>query len=300
MRCSIRACVMLSSAEVAASPPARLRRRRHLSPDRLIFWLSVAWAVGLVVAALSAPWLPLKSPIDGDLTDMLAPPGKDYWLGADSLGRDILARCVFGAQVSLSVALGSVAVGLLFGGTLGVLAGYFGGTLDRLITGAMTVVLCFPALILAIAIVASLGPNLLTVTVAIGALFVPAFARIARANTLVFREREFVIAAEAIGARVGRILLREILPNLMPSLLSYALVMLGVAILAEAALGFLGLSVRPPTPSWGGMIAADRGSLVDAPHAVFAPALVLFVTVLAINVIGERARAFFDIKAQAL
>lgn len=290
---------MLSGTE-SAIPRVSDRNRKRLWFERVMFWLSVAWIVMIVLAAAVAPWLPLESPIDGDLTAMLAPPDMQYWLGTDSLGRDIFARCVFGAQVSLSVALGSVAAGLLFGGTLGVVAGYFGGALDRLITGAMTVLLCFPALILAIAIVASLGPSLVTVTIAIGALFVPAFARIARANTLVFREREFVIAAEAIGAKVSRILLREIVPNLMPSLLSYALVMLGVAILAEAALGFLGLSVRPPAPSWGSMIAAERGSLVDAPHAVFAPALVLFVTVLAINVVGERIRRLFDIKAQAL
>lgn len=300
MRCSTRGCAMLSSVEAASSRPIPLRRRMHLRREQFVLWLAIAWLIGLAVAALSARWLPLKSPIDGDLTDMLAPPGADYWFGADSLGRDIFARCVFGAQVSLAVAIGSVAVGLSLGGTLGVLAGYFGRMLDRVIMGAMTVLLCFPALILAIAIVASLGPSLLTVTIAIGALFVPAFARIARANTLVFREREFVVAAEAVGAKVSRILLREILPNLVPSLLSYALVMLGVAILAEAALGFLGLSVRPPTPSWGGMIAAERGSLVDAPHAVFGPALVLFASVLAINVIGEWTRRLFDIKAQAL
>jgi peptide/nickel transport system permease protein len=164
----------------------------------------------------------------------------------------------------------------------------------------MTVMLSFPALILAIAIVSSLGPDLRNVVLAIGVLFVPAFARIARANTLVFREREFVLAAVALGARLPRILVREILPNLMPSLLSYGLLMVAVAILAEAALGFLGLSVRPPLPSWGGMIGSERGNLSEAPHAVFLPALVMFVTTLAVNVLGERGRRLFDIKTQAL
>ena len=234
---------MLSEVEVAERPERAGRLLSRLGHRPLLLWLSVVWLVGLALAASIAPWLPLKSPIDGDLTEMLVSPGADYWLGTNSLGRDIFSRSIFGAQVSLAVALGSVTVGLLLGGTLGVLAGYFGRTIDQVITGTMTVLLCFPSLILAIAIVASLGPSLLTVTIAIGVLFVPAFARIARANTLVFREREFVLAAQAVGAKVIRVVLREILPNLMPSLLSYALVMLGVAILAEAALGFLGLSV---------------------------------------------------------
>ena len=178
------------------------------------------------------------------------------------------------------MALGSVGIGLAFGGTLGVLGGYFGRWPDRLIMGAMTVLLCFPGIILAIALVSSLGPSVGNVTFAIGVIFIPAFARIARANTLSLRSREFVLAAQSLGAKLPRILVREILPNLMPALLSYAVVMLGVAILAEAALGFLGLSVRPPRPSWGGMIAAERGNLADAPHAVFIPAAVMFVTVL--------------------
>ena len=271
--------------------------RAHTTPALV---LATAWLVLVILAAITAPWIGLHSPIDGDLMDALTPPSTDYWLGADSLGRDLLSRAIYGSRVSFAVALGSVAIGLVFGGGLGLVAGYFGRGIDRVVMGAMTVMLCFPALILAIAIVGSLGPSLGNVTIAIGVLFLPAFARIARANTLVFREREFVLAAEALGAGVLRILLREILPNLMPALLSYALVMLSVAILAEAALGFLGLSVRPPAPSWGGMVASERGNLSDAPHAVFMPASIMFLSVLAINVLGEWARRLFDIKSQAL
>jgi peptide/nickel transport system permease protein len=247
-----------------------------------------------------APHLGLQSPFDGDLLETLAMPSADHLLGTDSLGRDTLARLLYGGQVSLTVALGSVGIGLLVGGSLGMIAGYFGALADRAIMGVMTVLLCFPALILAIALIASLGPNIANVTLAIGIIFVPAFARITRANTLSLRSREFVLAAEALGARLPRILLREILPNLMPALLSYAVVMLGVAILAEAALGFLGLSVRPPQPSWGGMIASERANLADAPQAVFIPAAFLFVTVLAINLLGEALRRIFDIRAQTL
>lgn len=293
---------MLSSVEAQplASPAARRSRSFDLRLDRWGARVSALWLTALVLAAVLAPLLPLPSYEEGELIVMLTTPSAEHWLGTDSLGRDILARSIWGARVSLLVAAGSVSVGLLIGGALGLVAGYFGGRTDALVMGGMTVMLSFPALILAIAIVSSLGPDLRNVVLAIGVLFIPAFARIARANTLVFREREFVRAAVALGATLPRILLREILPNLIPSLLSYGLLMVAVAILAEAALGFLGLSVRPPLPSWGGMIGSERGNLSEAPHAVFLPALMMFVTTLSVNVLGERGRRLFDIKAQAL
>lgn len=287
---------MASIADTAAiQRPRKARRRMEFGVA-----IALAWMILLIAFAVLAPYIGIQSPDEGDLLDILALPSADHWLGTDSLGRDTFARAVYGAQVSLTVALGSVGIGLAFGGTLGLLGGYFGRWPDRVIMGAMTVLLCFPGIILAIAIVSSLGPNVGNVTFAIGVIFIPAFARIARANTLSLRSREFVLAAQSLGAKLPRILVREILPNLMPALLSYAVVMLGVAILAEAALGFLGLSVRPPRPSWGGMIAAERGNLAEAPHAVFIPAAVMFVTVLAINWLGEATRRLFDIRAQSL
>ena len=289
---------MASVAEPAAgTQTGRPRKPRRIGVSVIV---AAAWLLALTVAAALAPHLGLQSPFDGDLLETLAMPSADHWLGTDGLGRDTFARLLYGGQVSLTVALGSVGFGLIVGGGLGLIAGYFAALADRLIMGVMTVLLCFPALILAIALIASLGPNIANVTLAIGIIFVPAFARITRANTLSLRSREFVLAAEALGARLPRILLREILPNLMPALLSYAVVMLGVAILAEAALGFLGLSVRPPQPSWGGMIAAERANLADAPQAVFIPSAFLFVTVLAINLLGEALRRVFDIRAQTL
>jgi peptide/nickel transport system permease protein len=275
----------------------RPRKRRSLE---LGVAFALAWMILLIALAALAPYVGVQNPDDGDLLDILSLPSVEHWLGTDSLGRDTFARAVYGAQVSLTVALGSVSIGLAIGGTLGLVGGYFGRWPDRIIMGTMTVLLCFPGVILAIALVSSLGPSVANVTFAIGVIFVPAFARIARANTLSLRSREFVLAAQSLGAKLPRILMREILPNLMPALLSYAVVMLGVAILAEAALGFLGLSVRPPRPSWGGMIAAERGNLADAPHAVFIPAAVMFFTVLAINWLGEATRRLFDIRAQSL
>jgi peptide/nickel transport system permease protein len=280
--------------------PVAIQRPRPSRNLELGVALALAWMILVVALAILAPFIGIQSPDEGDLLDMLSLPTADHWLGTDSLGRDTFARAIYGAQVSLTVALGSVGIGLTFGGSLGLVGGYFGRWPDRLIMGTMTVLLCFPGIILAIALVSSLGPSVGNVTFAIGVIFIPAFARIARANTLSLRSREFVLAAQSLGAKLPRILVREILPNLMPALLSYAVVMLGVAILAEAALGFLGLSVRPPRPSWGGMIAAERGNLAEAPHVVFIPAAVMFLTVLAINWLGEATRRLFDIRAQSL
>jgi len=261
---------------------------------------AAVWLTGLTAAALAMPWLSLRDPFENDLLAMLSSPSLEHWFGTDSLGRDLFARCVLGARVSLTVGLGSVAFGLLVGGTLGLVAGYFRDTWDRPVMGIMTVLLSFPPLVLAIAIVSSLGPDLRNVVVAIGVLFVPAFARISRANTMSFREREFVLAAEAMGASTSRILFREILPNVVPSLLSYSIVMLGVAILAEASLGFLGLSVPPPIPSWGGIISMEKASLREAPLSVFLPALVMFLTVTSVNILGEATRRLFDVRAQGI
>lgn len=282
------------TSPVTVAPP---RKQKKLEIGLAV---AIAWLAAVIGFAILAPYVGIQNPDEGDLLNILSLPTAEHWLGTDSLGRDTLARAIYGAQVSLVVALGSVTIGLAFGGALGLTAGYFGRLSDRLIMGVMTVLLCFPGIILAIALVSSLGPSVGNVTFAIGVIFIPAFARIARANTLSLRNREFVLAAQALGAQTPRILIREILPNLMPALLSYAVVMLGVAILAEAALGFLGLSVRPPQPSWGGMVAAERGNLAEAPHAVFIPAAVMFLTVLAINVLGEATRRLFDIRAQSL
>ena len=293
---SIHGCVLAAiTEELVGGTRARAARRVPVG-----LFLALAWLLGMVAVAALAPQIGLQNPDEGDLLAPLALPSAEHWLGTDSLGRDTFARLIYGARVSLSVAIGSVAIGLSIGGALGLFAGYFGTWADRLIMGIMTVLLCFPGIILAIALVASLGPSVTNVTLAIGVIFVPAFSRIARANTLSLRSREFVLAAQSLGARLPRILTREILPNLIPALLSYAVVMLGVAILAEAALGFLGLSVRPPQPSWGGMIATERANLVEAPHAVFVPSAVMFLTVLSINWIGESVRRLFDIRAQSL
>ncbi len=281
----------------AASPSQAPRRTLLPQPLRDLPALLALLGLGLVVLlATIAPLLPIPDPSAQDLASMLTPPGAAHWLGADAIGRDLLSRVIYGARISLSVGLGSVAIGLLVGGGLGLLAGYYRGLAEELIMGFMNVLLAFPALVLAITIVANLGGSLVNVTLAIGTLFVPAFARIARANTLVFRGREFVLVARALGAGDARILLREILPNLMGPLLSYSLIMFAIAVLAEASLGFLGLSVPPPAPSWGSIISSERANMGVAPHVIFVPAAAIFFTVISLNVLGERAQRAYDIR----
>lgn len=285
-------------APVAAAP-GRPRSRRTTGAA-LMFWIPAVWLVAMVCIAVFAHWLPFADPYDQDLALILAPPSASHPFGADSLGRDILSRSGHALRISLVAGIGSVALGLLFGGAIGIVAGYFGGRLERLLMASMNVVLAFPPLVLAIAITSGGGPALLKVVVAIGVLFVPAFARIARANTLVFRNKEFVMAAHAMGMRDSRIIVSEVLPNLVAPLLAYALLMVAVAIVAEASLSFLGLSVPPPIPTLGSMIATEQRNVLDAPFAVFFPAGVLFFTVLALNLLGEEISRRLHVREQLL
>lgn len=262
--------------------------------------LAIIWLLAISSAALLSYCLRLGDPGAMDLLNMLQAPSLSYPLGTDSLGRDIFVRVIHGAQISLTVGLGSVLMGLATGGVIGLLAGYYRGWLDSGLMALMNIMLAFPTLVLAIAIVAYLGASTLNVILAVGLLFVPAFARIARANTLSFRQREFVTVARTLGASDFRIIVKEILPNLMGPLLSYSLVMFAVAILAEASLGFLGLSIPPPAPSWGSMISDERSNLDDAFHTIAMPGLAMLLTVIAFNVLGERAQRFFAVKESAL
>jgi len=289
---------VLEADRAIARATTRAARRNRVAA--LLFWIPLGWLALVVLAAAAADVLPLADRNAQDLLDILALPTWAHPFGNDSLGRDILARTIFGLRISLAAGLGSVALGLALGGSLGLLAGYYRGRLETLAMSGMNVVLAFPPLVLAIAITSSAGPPLLKVIVAIGVLFIPAFARIARANTLVFAEMEFVLAARAVGMSDRRILLGEILPNLVTPLLVYSLLMVAIAIVAEASLSFLGLSIPPPAPSLGSMISSEEANVLDAPFAVFFPAGVLFLTVFALNLVGEQVQRRLDVRERAL
>jgi peptide/nickel transport system permease protein len=250
-------------------------------------------------AAALAGLLPF-SPTDMDMLERRAPPSALHWLGNDGLGRDELARLIYGARISLTVGLCAPIIGITIGGALGMLAGYFRGRFETLVVGSMDVLLAFPPLILALAVTAYLGQSLLNLTCILGVLGIPAFMRVARAATLTLARREFVIAAQALGATHARILLRELLPNVFLPLLAFFLLGVAVTIVVEGALSFLGLGVPPPISSWGSMIGEGRESLEIAPRLAFLPAITMFLTVLSFNLVGDTLRALTDPRQGAL
>lgn len=264
--------------------------RKH----QLSLHISCAWLTLVLLTTVSASWLPIQDPTMQSLTNMLASPGPQRWFGADSLGRDIFARTIHGFRITLLVSLGSVAIALFVGGALGICAGYFRGWTERVILTAANILLAFPPLVLIIALVAYPGDPLLKVMVALAIVFTPSFIRIARANTLRYSEQDFITAARAAGMADMRLITRELLPNLVPSLLAYCLLLVAIAAVAEAGLSFLGLGVPAPAPTLGGMMASEQGNVLEAPHAVFFPAAMLFVTIFSLNLIGEEVQRRID------
>ena len=279
--------------DIAVSPVPRPRR---LGP---LFWAAIAWMIFVFAAAALAGLLPF-SPTDMDMLERRAPPSALHWLGNDGLGRDELARLIYGARISLTVGLCAPIIGITIGGALGMLAGYFRGRFETLVVGSMDVLLAFPPLILALAVTAYLGQSLLNLTCILGVLGIPAFMRVARAATLTLARREFVMAAQALGATHARILLRELLPNVFLPLLAFFLLGVAVTIVVEGALSFLGLGVPPPISSWGSMIGEGRESLEIAPRLAFLPAITMFLTVLSFNLVGDTLRALTDPRQGAL
>ena len=275
-----------------------VRRQRRVGA---LFIFAVAWIAAISLAAIFANWLPIQSPTDMDLLAKRAAPfSEGHLLGTDHLGRDELSRLIHGGRVSLTVGLLAPVIGVLIGGCLGMLAGYFRGRLETFAVGGVDVLLAFPPLVFVLAVTAFMGQSVANITIVIGVLGIPAFTRVARAVTLTLSEREFVTAARALGATHSRILIRELLPNVALPLLAFFLLAVAVTIVVEGALSFLGLGVPPPTASWGSMIGEGRENLDIAPWLAFLPAGFMFLTVLAFNVIGDTLRALTDPRPGAL
>ncbi|HSH99315.1 MAG TPA: ABC transporter permease [Reyranella sp.] len=281
--------------DTAAVTP--VRRRRRLGA---LFIAAVIWIAVVALGAIFADLLPIPSPTDIDMLGKRAPPSAEHWLGNDSLGRDELSRLIHGGRISITVGLLAPVIAVTIGGALGMLAGYFRGRFETFVTGGVDVLLAFPPLVFALAVTTYLGQSVFNITLVIGILGIPAFTRVARAVTLSLSEREFVTAARALGATHARILLRELLPNVALPLVAFFLLGVAVTIVVEGALSFLGLGVPPPAPSWGSMIGEGRESLDIAPRLAFMPAIVMFLTVLSFNVIGDTLRALTDPRPGAL
>lgn len=278
-----------------ASPQALRRRllvRRFLRRPLAVAGLVVALA--FVLAAIFAPWVAPYSPSETDFEAILAKPSLDHLLGTDELGRDILSRIIWGARASIMAGVFATLLAMVVGVPIGLVAGYYRGWPDLVISRLTDVLLAFPFLILAVGLAAILGPSLLNATLAIGIGAVPAFVRIARGETLALREEDYVRAAVVNGASDLVVLGRHIVPNMTSTLLVQATVTIPAAIIAEAALSFLGLGVQPPTPSWGVMLADAQSYLSQAPRLALYPGLAIFLCSLSFNLFGDGLRDVLD------
>jgi peptide/nickel transport system permease protein len=278
---------------IATAPGGSPRWVRRFSRNKLVVF-GGAIVLIILAAALFAPLLAPHSPYEQFTMDQLVGPSADYPLGTDELGRDVLSRVLFGARISIQVAVISVSIGLFIGGTLGLLAAYHGGAWDMVIMRIADILFAFPSLLLAIAVLAVLGPSLANVMVAIGIIFIPIFVRVTRAAGLVIMQEQYVEASKASGAGPGQIMLRHVLPNAMAPLLVQITLAISYAILAEAGLSFLGLGAQPPEPSWGSMLSTGRGFMTFAPWTAFAPGMAIFIAVLGFNILGDGLRDVLD------
>jgi len=251
----------------------------------------------LVILAVFAPWLAPYNPVKQDYMSVLQPPSAKHWFGTDALGRDILSRIIYGAQVSLKAGIISVGIALVIGVPVGLISGYFKGFWDEIIIMRVTdAMLSFPSLVLALSLAAVLGAGLNNAMIAIGLVYTPTFIRLVRGEVLAQREREYVEAARSSGISHWRIMLFHILPNAWAPIMVQATLSVAGAILAEASLSFLGLGTQPPTPSWGAMLSEGQGYLTQAPWMSIWPGVFIFLAVMSINVFGDAVRDMLDPK----
>lgn len=265
----------------------------------LAAYLSVSWLVLVLVAAVLADWLPLSEHQDTSKT--LATPIKlrpdafsAHPLGTDNQGLDILGGVVSGARVSITVAIGAALIGILLGGAIGMVAGYFRGRIDSVVGFFVDSTLAFPPIIMLLALATILEPSIRNMTLVLAVLSIPMFVRISRANTMTFAQREFVLASRVLGVKDRWILVRDIFPNVLIPLVSYAFIVVGALIVAEASLSFLGLGIPRPQPTWGNMIAAGQTEISKDPFLVVVPGVVLFLTVFSLNRVGEWIQRKWD------
>jgi peptide/nickel transport system permease protein len=287
-----------AAAPAGAALEGPVVERKRLGPG---FWIAVFWVVFVISVCALAPVLPLADPAELRNGEPNSGFSSQNWLGTDNLGRDLLSRTVWGGRVSLLIGFVSIAFGLVVGGTFGMLAGFYRGRLDRAVMAVFDISLAFPAVILALLLVTFLGQELQWVLLTIGILSVAPVGRLARANTLAYSQRDFVTAAWALGAKGPRIMVREILPNIIVAMAALALLGTALAIVAEGSLAFLGLSVADKE-TWGKMIVAGSAgsALRNTPLMAFVPITAMFSTLLALNLIGDRLRAYFEVRESLL
>lgn len=256
--------------------------------------LGLAILLGLAFLTLAASWLSPYDPAAQDLSQVLSPPSVAHPLGTDYLGRDMLARLLYGGRLSLMIGFVAVGMGAGVGVPLGAVSGYYGGWVDLVVQRLADVLLSFPGILLALALVAILGTGLQNVILSVGIGAVPVFVRLVRASALVIKQETYVEAARALGARDRRIVFRHVVPNAMAPVIVQATLSLGTAILVAAGLGFLGLGVKPPTPEWGTILGEGRGYIFSAPSLAVLPGLAIFAAVVGFNLVGDGLRESLD------
>lgn len=258
--------------------------------------IGIVLALFIFIVVLLAPWLAPFDPIQQDVSKGDLPPGPVHVLGTDAYGRDILSRIIFGTRISLSIALSAVGIGLTVGTLVGVIAGYKGGLVDAVTIRILDILMTFPTIILGLMVLAVLGSGMFNLALAIAVAITPRFARIARGSAIALRERDYIQAARALGMSNLRIIFVHIIPNIANEILVVGTLWMATAILQEANLTFIGLGVKPPTPSWGGMIRDGVNQLLSQPWLSIAPGAAIFIVVLAFNMIGDGLRDVMDPK----
>ena len=266
----------------------------------LVFWIFTLWIAITVLAAIFASFLGLQDPNQGNYDILNQGPTTAHWFGTDDLGRDIFSRVIYGARVSLTVGFGALTIGMIIGGTLGMIAAYRRGPVDIIVSSASYVMLAFPALVAVIAIVAFWGHEIWKITIIIGVASIPLVFRVVRAATLSYATRDFVTAAKSQGATDWRIVSKELFPNVLPAMIAFYLIGVASVIILEGALAFLGLSVQPPTASWGNMISESRTYLSANPWLVLFPSLAMVLFLVALNLIGDILRSTLDLQESQL
>lgn len=289
----------MTPAAVPSDSPIRTPMRefwRKFRKQKLAMWAGI-FVLLLVLVAIFAPWIVPFDP-EGffDYDALNQPPSWTHWMGVDSLGRDIYSRVVMGARISLAAGFVSVALGALVGTVLGLVAGYYEGWWERIIMRISDVLLAFPGILLAIGVVAILGSNMINVIIAVAVFSVPAFARLVRGSTLAIKNMTYIEAMRSIGASDAVIIFRHILPGTISPIVVYGTMRIGTSIITAASLSFLGMGAQPPTPEWGAMLNDARADMLLAPHVAIFPALAIFFTVLAFNLLGDGLRDALDPK----
>ena len=290
----------LFDPQIDETPPSRFKRMFVYMWRYRLGMLGMFFITALCITAVLCPWIAPNDPYEQDIMNMLKPPfwmdggGMDYPLGTDQVGRCLLTRIMYGTRISLLVGLSAVGIMLVIGAGLGILAGYFGGATDSIISFFINCMMGFPFILLAMSLVAVLGPSLQNLIIALGLTSWPVFARVARVETMRFKSQDFVLAARSLGYSPLRIIARHILPNLLSSLVVVGTVAVARAIIRESILSFLGLGVQPPIPSWGMMLSEGRGYMLMQWWMATFPGIAIFVSALGMNLIGDALRDLLD------